>query len=167
MALLAACRDELRVNNSLPRDLHKDIDLHIFGAQAWLAKQDWWQYDYEESDDYGEENLAGQNPPGGPGWGGIYNLYALERGCVMSGYDLLMGEVDWYYHTARWLLDNQGDDGKWAGGTIDTAWAILILRKAAPPGSPSRVCRKCRATARRTPIRGAILARSARLPRAG
>ena len=133
MALLAACRDELWNNKSLPRDLHRDIDLHIFGAQAWLAKQDWWQYDYEASDEYGEENLAGQNPPGGAGWGSIYNLYALERGCVMSGYDLLMGKVDWYYHTARWLLDNQAEAGNW-GGQIDTAWAILILRKAAPPG---------------------------------
>jgi hypothetical protein len=132
MALLAASRDELWANNKLTLEMHRKIDLHIFGAQAWLGQQDYWQYDFEDNDDFEEAKQEGKNKPGGPGWGGIYNMYAIERGCVMAGYDMLLGEIDWYHHVASWLLDAQTADGTW-GAELDTAWAILILRRAAPP----------------------------------
>ncbi len=140
MALLAAARDELWANKALPLDLHRQIDLHIFGAQAWMAEHAYWQAEIPDDAEIDpEEDLPlGQNKRGGAGWGSIYNFYAIERGCVMAEYDLLGGKVDWYRHLAYTLVRQQqimrveSMKGSW-GDVLNTSWAILILRRAAPP----------------------------------
>lgn len=142
MALLAAARDELWVAKALPLELHRQIDLHIFGAQAWMAQQSYWQDEIPDDAEInvGDELPMGQNKRGGAGWGNIYNFYAIERGCVMAEYDLLGGKVDWYRHLAwklvamqqNYLKYNTKLKGSW-GDVLHTSWAILILRRAAPP----------------------------------
>ncbi|MCG3185210.1 MAG: hypothetical protein ICCCNLDF_03398 [Planctomycetes bacterium] len=140
MALLTAARDELWVAKALPLDLHRQIDLHIFGGQAWMAAHPYWQNEIPDDSEIGaeEEEPQGQNKRGGAGWGNIYNFYAIERGCVMAEYDLLGGKVDWYRHLAYTLVRQQqgirieSQKGSW-GDALNTSWAILILRRAAPP----------------------------------
>lgn len=137
MAMLAMAKDELWARGKLTDDLHQKIDLHIFGAQAWLATR---IPDVSEPLDQPRDPNAEDKKPQGQharadwvgGWGGNYNLYALERGCVMANIRKLNGEVDWYRSAATILCNVQSDDGNW-GDPLSTARAILILRRHAPP----------------------------------
>lgn len=65
-----------------------------------------------------------------------YYLYSLERAFVVSDIVLLNGH-DWYHEGAAILLSWQRDDGHWEGvhGTpvIDTAFALLFLKRATIP----------------------------------
>ncbi len=61
-----------------------------------------------------------------------YYLYSLERAGTITG-EKLIGGHDWYQEGARFLIDGQGADGSWTGGyggTIDTCFAILFLKRA-------------------------------------
>ena len=80
-----------------------------------------------------------------PNWH-YYYLYGLERAAVLGDRDLL-GEHDWYLLGARYLLDMQKAGGRWSTGTLgtkeyeasdvlDTAWAILFLKRATEPLPP-------------------------------
>ncbi len=87
-----------------------------------------------------------QNPgPGAPNWH-YYYLYGLERAAVFGG-RVLLGKHDWYLTGARYLVGAQHPDGRWHTGTLgtkeyeasdvlDTAWAILFLKKATRPLEP-------------------------------
>ena len=55
-------------------------------------------------------------------------LWAVERWCGLTGRTQL-GEHDWYAEGARWLIDEQGDDGAWLD-TQETCFALLFLRRA-------------------------------------
>lgn len=77
-----------------------------------------------------------------PNWH-YYYLYGLERAGVLGGRDLI-GQHDWYLTGARYLLQAQKGDGKWSTGVLgtseyeasdvlDTAWAILFLKRATHP----------------------------------
>lgn len=137
MALLASAKDELWVRGKLKVDLHEQIDLHIFAGQAYLAKH---IPDLSDPLDEPREPNAQDKIPQGiharadwqGGWGGNYNLYAIERGCVLSNIRKLNGEVDWYMSAAIVLCNHQGKEGDW-GDPLSTARAILILRRHAPP----------------------------------
>ncbi|MDJ0522417.1 MAG: terpene cyclase/mutase family protein [Planctomycetota bacterium] len=79
-----------------------------------------------------------RNPPGGaPAWH-YYYLYGLERAAILAGRERV-GKHDWYLTGARYLVGAQKKDGRWSTGTLpeyqasdilDTAWAILFLKKA-------------------------------------
>lgn len=87
-----------------------------------------------------------KNPPeGAPAWH-YYYLYGLERACILGGRDLI-GEHDWYIDGAHYLLAHQDGSGKWVTGALgakeleasdilDTAWAILFLKRATRPVEP-------------------------------
>lgn len=60
---------------------------------------------------------------------------------------MLIGAHDWYLEGARYLVGRQGGDGSWNTGmlggkeykpsaVLDTAWAILFLKKATRPMKP-------------------------------
>ncbi len=92
------------------------------------------------------------NPPSqAPAWH-YYYLYGLERAAVLAG-RTLVGKHDWYILGARYLIGRQRKGkpeeggGRWStgmlGGTdykasdvLDTAWAILFLKKATRPAQP-------------------------------
>jgi hypothetical protein len=87
-----------------------------------------------------------RNPPrGAPAWH-YYYLYGLERACAFAG-RTHVGAHDWYVEGARYLVEQQKSDGRWATGALgareveasdlcDTAWAILFLKRATRPTRP-------------------------------
>jgi hypothetical protein len=65
----------------------------------------------------------------------LYALYGIERAGMLGGRARL-GTVPWYAPGARRLLDEQTRDGFWVGSydrAVDSAFAILFLKKATPP----------------------------------
>lgn len=66
---------------------------------------------------------------GGGGWGFYYDMYSLERVGMIVGLEKV-GEHDWYAEGSARLLEIQAKDGSWGGNGIDTAFAILFLRRA-------------------------------------
>ncbi len=64
---------------------------------------------------------------------GYYFLWSLERVAVTYGLDTI-GNKDWYTWGSTILLANQGPDGSWSGeyaeGGVDTAFALLFLKRA-------------------------------------
>ena len=92
-------------------------------------------------------NFALDRNPGNnaPNWH-YYYLYGLERAAVY-GARVLIGKRDWYVEGARYLVGAQNPDGRWSTGNLgteeyeasdvlDTAWAILFLKKATRPLTP-------------------------------
>ena len=82
---------------------------------------------------------------GAPPWH-YYYLYGLERCAVFGGRNLI-GKHDWYIEGAEYLVKAQKGDGRWHTGAldgtdyqpsdvIDTAWAILFLKRATRPMTP-------------------------------
>lgn len=136
MAILAAAKDELWAHRMLGDDMHRMADTAIFGAQLWLALTGRWERRVPDAEPVveGEEPVEEHVQGRGRIAGGIYNWYAIERGCVMAGYKIIGGDIDWYSQVARYLLDSQAEDGSWYYHTTElgTAWGILILRRAAP-----------------------------------
>lgn len=65
----------------------------------------------------------------GGGWGFYYDLYSIERVGMIVGLETV-GKHDWYAEGCSMLLSCQGADGSWGGNAIDTAFAILFLKRA-------------------------------------
>jgi len=102
----------------LKKDWKKDAN--VKNGLAWLAK-----------------NFSVTSNPGrGNAWE-LYYLYGLERAGVLYGTEKI-GDHDWYFEGAKYLLSTQAADGSWtvSGGehpTWDTCFAILFLKKATKP----------------------------------
>jgi hypothetical protein len=85
-----------------------------------------------------------RNPPIGSHWHHSY-LYGLERACMLAGREHV-GKHDWYVEGARHLVGSQQEDGHWSTGSlssdvaasdvVDTAWALLFLKRATKPATP-------------------------------
>ncbi|MBV8881578.1 MAG: hypothetical protein JO332_16600 [Planctomycetaceae bacterium] len=102
----------------LKKDWKKDAN--VKNGLAWLGKN----------------FSVTQNPGRGASWQ-LYYLYGLERAGVLYGTDKI-GDKDWYFEGAKFLLEKQAADGSWtvSGGehpTWDTCFAILFLKKATKP----------------------------------
>ncbi len=105
-----------------PRSWKRDKDVHE-GLQ-WLAHNFSVEFNpgpYEHGDK-GKDSQAQY----------YYYLYALERAGIIYGTERI-GPWYWYPEGAKVLLQKQGGDGKWAGGVVDTCFAILFLRRATRP----------------------------------
>jgi hypothetical protein len=73
-----------------------------------------------------------QNAYGPNGWTPGFQypyLWAVERWCGLTGRAKL-GEHDWYAEGARWLVDEQMDNGSWQDTQENTCFALLFLRRA-------------------------------------
>ena len=93
-----------------------------------------------------DKHFAVDRNPGMKGWH-YYYLYGLERAAVLGGRDLI-GEHDWYIKGAKYLIEHQKPDGRWSTGelgnaaeleandVLDSAWAILFLKRATRPLVP-------------------------------
>jgi hypothetical protein len=107
------------------RSWRKDKDVHE--GIAWLASKFSVTYNpgpYEHGN--GEENSQHQY---------LYYLYALERAGMLYGTETL-GSHWWYPEGAKVLVASQGAGGAW-GGTVDTCFAILFLKRATAPLCPT------------------------------
>ena len=94
-----------------------------------------------------DKNFAvDKNPPAGSAAWHYYYLYGLERACTFGGRDAV-GVHDWYADGAAYLVAHQSADGRWSTGALganevaasdmlDTAWALLFLKKATRPLEP-------------------------------
>jgi hypothetical protein len=83
---------------------------------------------------------GGRRPPGAiPNLGvdangrGYYFLWSLERAAVAYNLETI-GNKDWYGWGCEIILNNQAHNGSWQGeygaGGVDTAFALLFLRRA-------------------------------------
>jgi len=75
---------------------------------------------------YVQENLRGMRSPSG------YKFYGLERIAIFYRFDTI-GGLDWYREGAAAYVHAQGSDGSWRtrhGGDVDTAYALLFLKRA-------------------------------------
>ena len=61
-----------------------------------------------------------------------YYLYALERVGVLSGRRYI-GDRDWYKEGAVFLLKKQNPSGAWGNDVINTAFALMFLKRSTPP----------------------------------
>jgi HEAT repeat protein len=66
---------------------------------------------------------------GGHGWGTYYDLYSIERVGMILGLQKI-GDRDWYEEGKEGLLASQERSGSWGDNAVDTAFAILFLKKA-------------------------------------
>ncbi|MCC7507906.1 MAG: hypothetical protein IT464_00855 [Planctomycetes bacterium] len=135
---LAICLDELKSRDALEQKFEFEIARHIHGAQLRLAAT----YYTPEMLTQGDGQLMKIS---GDGIGTYYNLYSVERGCELAGLRKLSNGLDWYMIGAEALIEAQNLDGSWTDGRgfrpgmeptpnlINCAWAILFLKRAAPP----------------------------------
>jgi len=105
----------------------KTLDRGIYDGLAWLA-----------------QNFSASSNPGAPGGRMINYLYSTERAMDLVGADRL-GEHTWYVEMVQALLPLQEERGSWdtkdvqvgeRGPVVDTAYALLFLRRAAQGGVP-------------------------------
>jgi len=75
---------------------------------------------------YLQENLRSMRSPNG------YKFYGIERIGIFYKFDTI-GGLDWYRDGAAALVRTQRPDGSWDmryGGDVDTAYALLFLKRA-------------------------------------
>lgn len=133
IACLALCRDEilrrgdgeelatLKLRDAAVKDA-------ILDGLAWVYKN------YSVEKNPGTEDFMKKAPwPVNGAWY-YYYLYAIERtGALLP--TRLIGKHDWYQEGAEALLKRQRKDGSWIelNPLVDTAFALLFLRKATTP----------------------------------
>jgi hypothetical protein len=129
---LVICQDELKLRGELDNELDRAIELTIHGAQTWMATA------YYKGGEAGGLDLM-LNAGGMDGWSVFYNLYSVERACVLAGLKVLGKDVDWYEIGAEALIEHQNPEGNWGPEnmavpqTVNDCLAILFLKKASMP----------------------------------
>jgi hypothetical protein len=124
---LAICKSELtKYKPFIDEEWGPKVDRAIYDGLAWMTTR--WTFD--------------RNP--GYSWFHYYYLYGIERVGVLTKREYI-GDQQWYNTGARWLVDQQGEAGSWQAedwgathvpyrtDTVDTAFALLFLRKATIP----------------------------------
>ena len=128
LSTMAVCESELvRAKEWTDQD-SKTFDPLAWGAAAWIQQF------------YSVRSTT----PEGAGWGPamiFYHLYGLERAAIL--WDIrTIGDHDWYLEGATLILSWQHKDGSWAcfqvSPVIDTAWALLFLKRATIPVDTGR-----------------------------
>ncbi len=143
MSSLMICLDELKLRGKLEKALETKVEAALNAGLATLQST-YYQHD-------GGNELWGELSETMEGWGLFYNLYAIERGCVLAGAKYLGGKLDWHRIGSEILIGLQGKDGSWRGRRyegaaaekaaaasepprlVDTCLAILFLKAAAMP----------------------------------
>ncbi len=120
VSVLAIARDAL--GEELDRRTAKEVDDAIASGLKWIESHLLW----------------GENP-GKNRWHYFF-LYGIERVGALLRIDNI-GEVNWYWSGAGFLIKAQHDDGSWKGNdsdkaaSQDTILALLFLNKATAPTS--------------------------------
>lgn len=134
---LTIAMDELKVRGKLKRHLAEKLGLTVRGSEAYVHA-----HYYTPEDFQGARNLLQMRMSDGHGI--FYNLYSIERACVLAGIRKLEGETDWYQIGAEALIENQNIDGGWGVDlgariaqdmrqVVNTCYAILFLKQASMP----------------------------------
>lgn len=133
IACIALCRDEiLRRGDEDARMNLKARDAAV--KDAILDGLAWAHANYSVEKNPGTEDFMKKAPwPVNGAWY-YYYLYAVERtGALLP--TRLIGRRDWYQEGAEALIKRQKKDGSWIelNPLVDTAFALLFLRKATTP----------------------------------
>jgi hypothetical protein len=123
LSILAICNSELaRLKNWTEQDSK-------LTGEATACSLGWLQHFYS----------VRASTPEGCGYApamSLYYLYGLERACVLWDVKKFGGH-DWYHEGAAILISWQNKDSRWEGPlgnpVIDTAWALLFLKRATIP----------------------------------
>ncbi|MCC6575209.1 MAG: hypothetical protein IT462_15640 [Planctomycetes bacterium] len=124
---LMVCLDELKMRAVLEADLERRIRDHIERGLALTGLLGFG----DKAPFYGEFKRVA--PEGQQVRVNLYNMYSVERACVMTGALLLCAKYDWYRTMAWQLVDTQRRGGSWYDRVTDTCWAVLCLRCAGLP----------------------------------
>ena len=123
LSTMAICESELRRLGEWKDKDSQRLDPLMWGALGWL------QHFYR---------IRTASPEGCqfPAAMLFYYLYGLERAAVL--YDVkMLGGHDWFREGASIILSLQQPDGHWVGPhgspVVDTAWALLFLKRATIP----------------------------------
>jgi|GEM_PF-3009489 len=124
---LAICRDELQLFGLLDAKMEREIAMRLAGSLHWTGKK--WNYRSTGS--------LNASPPRNDGFGTLYNMYAIERACVLTEQVEIAG-IDWYAEGAFFLLDAMTDGGQFpvlvdkdSPDVVDLCFLILFLKRAA------------------------------------
>lgn len=118
---------------------------------AWLAEK--WQ--------------VGQNPVDRDDWI-YYHTYGIERVGRLLDTEFL-GPHEWYPTLAKWLIDQQAEDGDWPAGAdrsprLSTTFALLFLIRATETLDPDQLARERAAAEAARPTTGKLEMRAAAQP---
>ena len=91
--------------------LRQSLDKALVRSYAWINK-----------------NFKSFMVAGGGGHG-LYTMYSLEKVGDLGEIEKF-GEHNWYVEGATILLDRQQGDGGWAGGYVNTSFAVFFLTRA-------------------------------------
>ncbi len=91
--------------------LRQAVDKALVRSYAWINK-----------------NFASFIQAGGGGHG-LYTMYSLEKVGDLGEIEKF-GDHNWYVEGATILLDKQQGDGGWAGGYVNTSFAVFFLTRA-------------------------------------
>jgi len=91
--------------------LRQSLDKALVRSYAWINK-----------------NFKSFIAAGGGGHG-LYTMYSLEKVGDLGEIEKF-GEHNWYVEGATILLDKQQGDGGWAGGYVNTSFAVFFLTRA-------------------------------------
>lgn len=111
---LAIARSGLLLAGALSHGMATRIRQSIHDGLAWM-----------------ERHYSVLHNPYHGGWF-YYYLYGLERACVLTN-TAYLGERDWYREGAHLLVITQARGGSWQRNAIETAFALLFLKRATTP----------------------------------
>ncbi len=128
LRIIAICESELARLTEWKESDSKTFDELAWGAAAWIQEN------------YGIR----ATPPEGCNYAAsmvYYYLYGLERAAILWELDKIGGH-DWFMEGTALILSWQKPDGSWssrqASIVIDTAWALLFLKRATIPVETGR-----------------------------
>jgi len=122
IACMRIARHELERMKSpkLKGKLKKEVDAAVLGAWLWMDRH--WSM----------TRVPGHVPPE---YWHYYYLYSVERAAILDRVKRV-GDRDWYFAGAAFLLDTQRDSGSWGRegrDPVSTCFALLFLKRATAP----------------------------------
>jgi len=120
-SLLIAGTELERLKYAVKPKTRKEIDRAVLGAWLWLDRH--WAMARAPGHLRSSHRL-------------YYYLYAVERAAVLDRVKRV-GNNDWYFEGASFLLDTQRKSGAWerddAKDNVNTCFALLFLKRATAP----------------------------------
>jgi hypothetical protein len=132
VASLSICKHYGHRAAGFTKKIREQIDAAIEDGCAWLVEN----YDILDNIKWKDPTARYRRAEGKIDG---YYMYGWERAGILTGL-IEFGGRDWYAEGARYLVDEQAEDGSWSAqmfyepkATISTAFAVLFLKRATKP----------------------------------